>query len=136
MVRIVKQSTILEVPETIEEGSAKIICSKPYQIERVEYSDEVIWFGFNTNWKLDKTNNQWYVLVIGSDFVPCDVPEYEKIYEELMLQTQNQNTIQTIITNKILSFARWCRVWENRHPNRIEPMELMYEMYRTEEKNK
>ncbi len=75
--KIIKKSVWLELPETLEDGSAKIMCSKPYKIERTEYKDEVTWYGQNTNW--NKKNNQWHML-IGSDFVPCDIPEYEKMY--------------------------------------------------------
>jgi hypothetical protein len=80
--KIIKKSILLEIPETLEDGSAKVLCDKPYVIERTENDSEVIWWGYGTNWKLDKTTNMWYML-IGSDFVNIEVPEYEKIYLEL-----------------------------------------------------
>ncbi len=79
--KIVKKSVLLELPETLEEGNAKIMCDKPYIIQRNESNNEITWYGYNTNW--NKKNNQWYML-IGSDFVPCDIPEYEKMYLKLI----------------------------------------------------
>ena len=72
--KIIKKTFLVEVPETLEKGSAKIICDKPYLIERTEIDNEVIWWGYNTNWK--SINGEWYML-IGNKFVPCDEPEYE-----------------------------------------------------------
>lgn len=80
MNRIVKKSIWLELPETLEQGSAKLICDKPYLIERVEENNVVIWFGHNTNWKFK--NNKWYKLNNGK-FIDCNKPEYELIFEKL-----------------------------------------------------
>lgn len=77
--KIIQKTFLVEFPETIEDGSAKILCDKPYIIKRTEVNGEVIWWGFNTNWKL--SNGQWYML-IGSEFVPCDEPEYETTFKE------------------------------------------------------
>lgn len=74
---IIKNSTILELPHTLEQGSAEIMCSKPYRIERIEEDNQITWFGYNTNWK--RVGKQWYELV-GADFEPCGIPEYEKIF--------------------------------------------------------
>ena len=76
----IKEITILEIPETLEGGSAKIVCEKPYRIERTEEGGEIMWFGYNTNWK--KTKNKWYKL-IDMDFKECGKPEYEELYERL-----------------------------------------------------
>ena len=84
--KIIKKSTILELPETLEEGSTKIICDKPYNIERIEKNNKVIWLGYNTNWKLDKSNNQWYYLV-KMNWVPCNIPEYEKLYNKIKINS-------------------------------------------------
>ncbi len=78
--KIVKKSVWLELPETLEDCSAKIMCDKPYVIERTETDNGVVWFGYNTNWK--KIGEQWYIL--HNDFVPCEIPEYEKMYLKLM----------------------------------------------------
>ena len=78
--KIISKSEIVEFPETIEEGPAQVLCDKPYQIERLvtNQPDEVImWYGYNVNWK--KEDGQWYELILG-EFVPCDIPEYEKEY--------------------------------------------------------
>lgn len=72
-----RRSYFLELPETLEKGIAKIICSRPYVIERTEDDNEVIWWGYNTCWK--KKKNQWYQLK-GIKYIPCDIPEYERIY--------------------------------------------------------
>jgi hypothetical protein len=74
--KITQTSAIVEFPETIEEGSAKVVCDKPYKIERLETSTEVIWFGHNTNWKKDKSTGVWHQLISGK-FEPCEVPFYE-----------------------------------------------------------
>ena len=34
--KIIKKTFLVEVPKTIEKDSAKIICDKPYLIERTE----------------------------------------------------------------------------------------------------
>jgi hypothetical protein len=75
--KIVNISTLVEFPETIEEGSAKIFCEKPYRIERLEKPTEIVWFGYNTNWKKDKSSGTWYELLMG-EFEICDIPYYEK----------------------------------------------------------
>lgn len=82
--KIIKKSVILELPETLENGSAKIMCNKPYIIERTEENNEIIWWGYNTNWKLDVLDNQWYEL-INFNFIPCAIPEYEKLYIKALL---------------------------------------------------
>jgi len=68
-------------PMILEEGSAKIHCEKPYQIERLEKNGEIIWYGYNTNWKY--SNYAWSKLE-GGEFIPCEEPEYETIYKELI----------------------------------------------------
>jgi hypothetical protein len=75
-----KVSYFLKLPETLEKGVAKIICEKPYTIERTEDDNEVIWWGYNTCWK--RKGEQWYELR-GIKYIPCDVPEYEKIYLDI-----------------------------------------------------
>jgi len=79
--KIHSTSTFIEIPETLEEGSAKIHCEKPYQIERLEKNGEIIWYGYNTNWKY--SNYAWSKLE-GGEFIPCEEPEYETIYKELI----------------------------------------------------
>ena len=61
-------STILEI---LGEGN------KTYSIERIERCGEVVWLGFNTN--LFFVDEQWFQ-IIETDFIPCGVPEYEKLY--------------------------------------------------------
>lgn len=68
---------VLDLPETLETGMAKLICPKPYKIERVQYENSVIWWGYNTCWKL--MGNTWHRLD-GLKFVRCEMPEYEKLY--------------------------------------------------------
>jgi hypothetical protein len=77
--KIISISSILELPETLE-SEAKDICGKPYRIQRIERQGEIVWCGYNTNWKF--TNGKWHEL-ISIDFVECETPEYEKIYQEL-----------------------------------------------------
>jgi roadblock/LC7 domain-containing protein len=80
-VKIISSSYWLEVPETLEEGSAKTICEKPYRIQReTTENGYTIWWGYNTNWKLE--NGKWSQLIDGK-FVPCDEPEYEKLFKQL-----------------------------------------------------
>lgn len=80
--KISKTSIFVELPETLEEGSAKTMCEKPYYIERVEHNKEIIWFGYNTNWKCNMTTGKWYQL-IGQGFVECYEPHYEKLFQKL-----------------------------------------------------
>jgi hypothetical protein len=79
--KIIKKTYLVEFPETIENGSSKILCDKPYYIERTETDGEVIWWGCNTNWK--SINGEWYMLIAG-EFVPCDEPEYEIEFKKEM----------------------------------------------------
>lgn len=76
--KVIKQSTLVEFPKTLEEGFAKDVCDKPYIIERIEYDGMIIWYGYNTNWKYHY--DQWYKLV-DMEFVPCEIPEYERLYQ-------------------------------------------------------
>jgi len=75
--KIIRKSEIIELDHSLEEGSH---FDTPYRIERSETSEDVIWWGYNTNWK--KTGGVWYKLV-GGTFIPCDVPEYEIQYLKL-----------------------------------------------------
>lgn len=77
--KIIAITSILELPETLEK-EARNICGKPYRIERMEREGEIVWYGYNTNWKF--TDEKWHNLV-GTEFVECEEPEYEKIYQDL-----------------------------------------------------
>ena len=74
----ISKSEILELDETLEkDSSAKLFCEKPYRIERREQDCEIIWYGYNTNWRY--SDNQWYILD-APNWKKCDIPEYEKMY--------------------------------------------------------
>lgn len=88
--KITQTSTIVEFPETIEGGSAKVVCDKPYRIERLETPTEVIWFGYNTNWKKDKSTGVWHQLISGK-FEPCENPFYETEYISKKAETYVDN---------------------------------------------
>lgn len=96
--KIISTTTVLELPETLETGSAKIMCDKPYRIERIENNNgDVIWFGYSKNWH--KTDGIWYELV-DTDFVECNIPEYEKLYLELNKKKYRKVKLEKI-TNEI-----------------------------------
>jgi hypothetical protein len=57
--KIIKKTYLVEFPETIENGSSKILCDKPYYIERTETDREVIWWGFET---MDESINRLFSL--------------------------------------------------------------------------
>lgn len=96
--RIISTTTTLELPETLELGSAKIICDSPYRIERIETSNgDIMWFGYNTNWH--RLNDIWYELV-NTDFIECNMPEYEKMYLELNLKKYRKQKIEKINLNE------------------------------------
>ena len=96
--KIVTTKVVLELPETLELGTAKILCEKPYRIERVESDNgDVIWYGFNTNWQ--RYNNVWYEL-IGYNFVECDIPEYELLYLGLNIKKLRKEKIEKIEKTK------------------------------------
>ena len=80
MNRIIKKSILLELPETLESGNAKIICDRPYVIERTEEFGVIIWWGYGCNWKF--VDGKWYELV-HNEFIECEIPEYELIYQGL-----------------------------------------------------
>lgn len=81
--KIISKSITLELHETLETGTAKIMCDKPYRIERVEKDNTIVWYGYNTNWLFDYEN--WYKLD-GNKFIKCDIPEYEKLFQELNIK--------------------------------------------------
>lgn len=78
-----------------------------YHIERKEYyNGEIVWFGLDTNWQ-KKIDGQWTVLATNFDAKPlekylpeivygndrtywkdCEMPLYEKLYQELKQQEQ------------------------------------------------
>jgi len=89
--KIIEKRIVLEIPETLEGYHSKLFCEKPYKIERVETKDIVTWYGYNTNWI--KKEKQWFQL-IESQFVECDVPEYEKIFLELELEERIKNNVK------------------------------------------
>ena len=92
--KILSTSTILELPETLEGGSAKIFCEKPYKIKRLESNNgNIIWYGYNTNW--EKINDVWYESV-NTYFVECDTPEYEKKYLELNIKKYRKIKLEKI----------------------------------------
>ncbi len=78
--KIIRETAVLELPETLEEGASKAVCAKPYRIDRVKEGDYITWFGNDTNWQFH--NGFWTKLVDGA-FVLCKMPEYEKIYRGL-----------------------------------------------------
>ncbi len=57
-----------------------------YHIERIKYpSGTIIWFGQKTNWIKEK-DGKWKSLQYyksSSEFIDCDEPLYEKLYNEL-----------------------------------------------------
>jgi hypothetical protein len=70
---------------------------KEYHIERIEKGDgEVIWFGCGTNW-VKKRGEKWVRLACGNDntnvdgavhrdgavFIPCGIPIYEILYDQI-----------------------------------------------------
>jgi len=58
---------------------------REYAIERLTKEDgTIIWFGYGTNWVRD-IEGYWTKLGDQSQFIPCDKPLYEKMYEELNL---------------------------------------------------
>jgi len=79
---IVKKSIVLELPKTLEKGTAQRVCPKPYYIERVEDKSGVTWYGYDRNWTKDFGSDQWHCLE-GGEFVPCSIPEYEILYLSL-----------------------------------------------------
>lgn len=50
----------------------------PYFVSRQEENGEIVWFGLETNWRF--FNGRWYIL-IKSDWVECEKPKYEILYE-------------------------------------------------------
>jgi len=77
----------------------------PYYIERVVTSDgTIIWYGCETNWKKENGGNWTKLTTIenaiqierylpetdcgehGNIFIECEIPVYEKLYQELGTQ--------------------------------------------------
>ena len=89
--RKVRITTILELTEPLEK--CNYITDRPYQIERTEENGQIIWYGIDTNWKFK--DNQWYKLE-NAHFVPCVIPEYEKLYLELDKKKSRREKIEKI----------------------------------------
>jgi len=69
-------STWLELPESLEDDGST---EKPYQIERREnLVGKIVWYGYSTNWV--KKEDGWFKTK-GPEFTPCEMPEYEKIFQ-------------------------------------------------------
>ena len=95
----ISKSEILELDETLETDSAsKLFCDKPYHIERREENGEIIWFGYNHNWKYE--NNQWYFLESSMFWKECDIPEYERLYIEMDIKKNRRLKLNNIENEK------------------------------------
>ena len=54
-----------------------------YHIERKSDIDGIVWYGMKTNWKKLPNENFWRKLG-NMDFVPCEEPIYETLYQQLL----------------------------------------------------
>ena len=89
--QIYKTKTFVNIEKiNMEDEDAFHMWDVPYMVEREETESEIVWFGYNYNWKYIKSIKQWYILE-GSEFVVTTKPEYEYRYE------------QTIFNNNIIS---------------------------------
>lgn len=52
----------------------------PFYVTRLEYPEEIVWLGLNTNWK--KKKERWYQLK-NNKWVRCKTPKYETKFQEL-----------------------------------------------------
>jgi hypothetical protein len=53
--------------------------SEEYTIERFENENEIVWFGYKTNWKKEPNKNWQKLDSIG--WSDCNIPIYEKLYQ-------------------------------------------------------
>lgn len=88
--RITKTDTSVEISENIENDSTITL---PYTVTRTEYITEIVWFGLNKNWKYIKSEKKWYGL-ISCNFIECDVPKYEKIYQKFLRASKIDNLLE------------------------------------------
>lgn len=94
----ISKSEILEINETIESGAdAKLFCDSPYRIERREQNGEIVWFGYNTNWKF--FDNKWHILY-SPNWKECDIPEYERLYIEMDIKKNRRLKLNNIENQK------------------------------------
>lgn len=91
-----KKSEILEIPKSLEKNT---YCDEPYFIERTEENGKVVWFGYHTNWKFE--NGKWYELV-GSDFIECETPEYEKLYMNINKNIKSESKLPVFPNDRVL----------------------------------
>lgn len=57
---------------------------REYAIERLTKEDgSVIWFGYGTNW-VKEPGEEWTKLADRGQFIECDEPIYEKLYQEFI----------------------------------------------------
>jgi hypothetical protein len=67
----------------------------PFSVKRREHSDKIFIFGYHLNWSYSKQDKQWYKLA-GNDWVKCDIPEYERIYNELNLVKSRKRKLKKL----------------------------------------
>jgi hypothetical protein len=82
---IVRESVIVEFPETLEGGNVKKYSNKPYSIERLSFGSMIVWYGCNVNWRFK--DGVWKILEHGK-YTPCSTPEYEILYQKYLAENQ------------------------------------------------
>lgn len=70
-----RQTTVMKFDEFYEKTS---FVDLPYFVSRQEENGEVVWFDLETNWKF--FNGKWHIL-IKSEWIECEKPKYELLYE-------------------------------------------------------
>lgn len=77
--KIINDTNIIEL-EVTKEIKGDIFYSLPFVAERKETSEQIIWYGYSSNWIYSKKDTHWQN-DIGQ---LTDEPEYEKIYRNLI----------------------------------------------------
>ncbi len=80
--KILFEKTAVKLEYPICPGELKHPGDDYYTMERKKDLEKgtIVWYGYNTNWKHE--DGQWAVLENG-DFIPCDVPKCEVLYQKL-----------------------------------------------------
>jgi hypothetical protein len=95
--KLIKKSEWFQLDTPLGEPNEKQESKLKYEIERVSLeNDTIIWFGIKHNWA--KENNKWIEYSLN-DFVnpwkECEIPIYEKMYNELNRSTDIMNYLNT-----------------------------------------
>jgi hypothetical protein len=90
-------SSVLILEEGFEEKDS---LDTPYSVTRTERSDSVVWHGYHTNYKKEKSTGRWTILKDG-EFHPMEgIPKYEQFYQKQKKSDINASVVEDILAEQ------------------------------------